>query len=106
MKSVTDKLLNEIAKRIVKRIHPEKVILFGSYAWGVPHDSSDLDIFVIVPHSDEPSYRRARPVYNCLRGIGVPIDIIVKTHDEVERTVKVATSLSRIVMEKGKLLYG
>ncbi|HLA47812.1 MAG TPA: nucleotidyltransferase domain-containing protein [Nitrospinota bacterium] len=106
MKQVTVELLNEITRRIVERMYPEKIILFGSYAWGVPEKASDIDLFIVVPHSEEPSYRRARAIYQSLRGVGVPIDVIVQTHDEVERSKGVATSLARNVLEKGKLLYG
>jgi len=98
--------LTEICQRIVAAIKPEKVFLFGSYAWGDPHPDSDLDLFVIVASSDQPAYRRARAVYRCLRGIGVPVDVVVQTRDEVARSSKVATSLSRKVLEQGTLLYG
>jgi predicted nucleotidyltransferase len=106
MKKITPQLVDEITKRIVEKSHPEKIILFGSYAWGNPETSSDLDLFIIVPYSENPSYRRSRPIYNCLRGIGVPIDIIVQTRDEVEQKKNVVTSLAHKVLEKGKVLYG
>jgi predicted nucleotidyltransferase len=82
------------------------VILFGSHAWGSPEDSSDLDIFIILSESKEPEYRRAREVYRCLRGINIPIDIMVKTHDEVERSRNVVTSLVHQIMDRGKILHG
>lgn len=106
MKQVTVELLNEITRRIVERVHPERIILFGSRAWGVPTESSDVDLFVILPHSEEPSYRRARTIYQCLRGIGAPIDVIVQTHEEVERSKSVRTSLARNVLDRGRVLYG
>lgn len=106
MKQVTDELLNIIAERIGKEMHPEKIFLFGSHAWGTPEESSDLDLFVVVPDSDQPGYRRARQAYRCLRGISVPIEIIVQTRDEVERGIKVATSLARKVLEQGRVIYG
>lgn len=106
MRQITGELLNEITRRIVEAVHPEKIILFGSHAWGEPDESSDVDLFIVVPYSEEPSYRRARAVYRSLRGIGVPIDVIVQTHNEVEQTKEVITSLTRNVLEKGKVLYG
>ena len=42
-----DKKIAEITDKIAKEIKPEKIILFGSYAWGKPHQDSDLDLFVI-----------------------------------------------------------
>jgi len=50
--------VDEISKRIVSEVNPEKIILFGSYARGTPHEDSDLDLFVIVHSSDQPAYRR------------------------------------------------
>lgn len=49
---VTEALLADITQRIVETCHPEKVILFGSYAYGTPHENSDIDLFVIMDPSD------------------------------------------------------
>jgi len=73
--ALDDPPIAEICQRIVAAIQPEKVLLFGSYAWGTPNPDSDLDLFVIVASSDQPAYRRARSVYRCLRGITFPIDV-------------------------------
>lgn len=106
MGRITAELLDEVAKRIVETVRPEKIILFGSYAWGNPDDSSDIDLFIVLPSSEEPAYRRARLVYKCLRGIGVPVDVVVQTHAEAERGRTVAASLVRKVFEHGKVIYG
>ncbi len=106
MNKLTPEILDEITRRIVKAVHPVKIVMFGSYAWGQPTVDSDLDLFVIVRSSDEPAYRRAREIYRSLRGIVVPVDVVVQTHDEVERSRKVITSLARKVMEEGKVLHG
>lgn len=53
MESITDELIQEIKNRIVSGVHPEKIILFGSYAYGTPTKDSDVDLLVIMP-SDEP----------------------------------------------------
>ncbi|MBN4061460.1 nucleotidyltransferase domain-containing protein [bacterium AH-315-G11] len=85
---------------------PEKIILFGSYAWGNPSVDSNVDLFVIVDASDEPGSRRARSVYAALRGVVVPIDLIVKTQEEVQQSANVVTSLTKKVLEEGQVLYG
>ena len=51
--------------------------------------------FIIVDASDEPSYRRSRAIYAALRGIAVPIDLIVKTQAEVQKNATVVTSLTK-----------
>jgi len=99
-------VLREICRRIVAAIGPERIYLFGSRAWGTPEPDSDVDVFVIVAHSAQPAYRRAREVYRCLRGIGVPVDVVVQTRDEVARAAGVRASLARKVLDEGVLLYG
>jgi predicted nucleotidyltransferase len=106
MRLVTEELLHDIADKIVAAIHPEKIFLFGSRAWGNPGEASDVDLFVIVSESDQPAYRRARDVYRCIRGMGAAVDVIVQTRDEVERSRNVATSLAKRVLEQGRKLYG
>ena len=102
MDVVNKLLLQGIVERIRQAIHVEKIILFGSYAWGVPNRDSDIDLFVIVKESPQPGYRRARDVYRCLRDISVPIDVIVKTQEEVQQSANVVTSLTRKCWKKVK----
>lgn len=106
MRVVDEDVLKEIARRIVEGIHPEKIILFGSRAWGIPDEWSDVDLFVIVDHSDDPSYERARRVYSFLHGVGIPVDVIVRTREEVESSREVVTSLTRAALDRGRTLYG
>jgi len=106
MKQVTAELLQEIVRRLVETLHPEQIILFGSHAYGQPNEDSDVDLLVIVSESDEPSYRRAQTAHGALWGIGVPKDVIVMTRNEVDRSVRVKTSLVHQALAHGKVLYG
>ena len=104
--SKLDSILIEVTKRITQAIAPEKIYLFGSHAWGHPTVDSDIDLFVIVNKSDQPAYRRSRAVYKHLHGLREPIEIVVRTKEEVERGKSVTTSLTRKVLDQGKLIYG
>ena len=104
-KEITD-IIAEATKRIAQALKPEKIFLFGSHAWGVPTQDSDIDLFIIVKDSDQPSYRRSHNVYHSLRGMREPIEVIVRTNEEVEKSKSVITSLTRKVLEQGKLVYG
>jgi len=106
MKTISENLLHEITQRLVAELKPEKVILFGSHAWGKPTDDSDLDLLVIVPESNEPPTKRATRAYRSLRGVMVPMDILVHTHAEVQRHSRVYASLISEILERGKVLYG
>ncbi len=106
MKTVSEKLLQEITQRLVTEFAPDKVILFGSHAWGKPNEDSDLDFLVIVPESNERPAKRAARALWCLQGLGVPKDVLVYTRAEVERHRQVYASLICEVLERGKALYG
>jgi uncharacterized protein len=106
MKQLPNHLLDQITQKLVVNLHPEQIILFGSYAYGEPTEDSDIDLLVIVSQSDEPRYRRSRQAYKVLRGIGIPKDILVITRAEVARKTNVASSLVNQVLRQGKVLYG
>jgi predicted nucleotidyltransferase len=43
------RVIRRFARQVAERFHPEKIILFGSYAYGTPHEDSDVDILVVMP---------------------------------------------------------
>ena len=106
MKIVSNDLLAEMTRRLVAEFQPEQIILFGSHAWGTPNEDSDVDLLVIVSHSDEKPVQRAVRAYRCLSGLTVPKDVLVKTRAEVERFRHVYASLECEILERGKVLYG
>lgn len=105
MKTIPAELLQEITRRLVAEFKPEQIILFGSHAWGVPGDDSDIDLLVITSDSPERPAQRAARAYRSLRGLLAPTDIIVKTRAEVDRYRHVRASLESEALERGKVLY-
>ena len=95
-----------LASRIVDEIAPQRIILFGSYAWGEPDDDSDVDLYVIVPESDENPIKRMQRAQHCLGGLGVSKDILVNTRVEADRYRNVRASLEYKVFNEGIVLYG
>ena len=98
--------LDQAVQKLVKEFNPNKIILFGSHAWGNPNTDSDVDILVIVPTSEIPPTRRASRAYRSLQGLKIPFEVIVSTQKEIERYRSVPVSLTRRILEKGKVLYG
>ena len=101
---VTDALLSEMVSKIVKHFHPEKIILFGSRAWGKPTGESDLDILVIMNLEGSP-IRKAAEISRIARPRFLPMDIIVQAPDEIEHRIEIGDPFVRRIMCKGKVLY-
>ncbi|MFH1963297.1 MAG: nucleotidyltransferase domain-containing protein [bacterium] len=102
---VTQEQISEIIRRIVENFKPQKIILFGSYAYGNPTEGSDLDL-LIVKESTIPRYKRGREVRRYLRGLKVSIDLLVYTKDEIQKWSNIKPAFITTIMEKGKVLYG
>ena len=105
MKIVDPQLLDETIRRIVTALQPEAVYLYGSHAYGQPHQDSDIDLFVVVCDSPLPPHRRAVTAYRALRGLFLPVEIKVVTRKEFERRAQWRHSVERTVLDKGVLLY-
>ncbi len=106
MKTLDKLLLETATRRLVAEFHPEQVWLYGSHAWGHPHEDSDVDLLVVVPHSDETPIRRSQRAHRCLRGLRMPKDVLVETRQELERVRGLATSLENTILTRGRRLYG
>jgi predicted nucleotidyltransferase len=106
MKASAEDLLQTATQRLVAEFQPEEIYLFGSRAWGVPHNDSDVDLMVIVPHSDERSIRRDQRAQKCLGRLALSADVLVRTRREVERVRNIAGSLTADVLRNGRKLYG
>jgi predicted nucleotidyltransferase len=98
--------LNIITDRLVNEFRPERIFLFGSHVWGSPDRDSDLDLLVIIEKSDLSPSKRASLAYHCLRDIQYPLDVMVKTREEVEKYSNVPAALEFKILNKGRLLYG
>ena len=103
---LADTLLQTATQRLVAEFQPEQIWLYGSHAWGNPHDDSDVDLFVVVPHSDETPIRRSQRAHRCLRGLRMPKDVLVETRQEVDRVQELKTSLENNILSRGRRLYG
>ena len=106
MKTVSQDLLDRATQRLVAEFQPEQVWLFGSHAWGTPHEDSDVDLMVILPQSGERATRRMQRAHRCLSGIGFPKDVLVPTRAEVDRYRHLRASLFHQVLSRGRKLYG
>jgi uncharacterized protein len=106
VKTLDDALLQTVTQRLVAEFQPEQVWLYGSHAWGDPHEDSDVDLLVVVRDSDETPIRRSQRAHRCLRGLRMPKDVLVETQEEVDRVKELKTSLENTILSRGRRLYG
>jgi uncharacterized protein len=90
-------------EKIVRELNPEKIILFGSYAYGNPTPDSDVDLLVIW-NTTKSRRDRILDVSRLLYPRSFPVDIIVKTPEELKQELKTNFFIREIV-NKGKVIY-
>ncbi len=101
---VDEPLLQEMVRRLVEAIDPDRIILFGSRARGDARPDSDVDLLVIKD-STEPPHRRSIPAYRALGRIPAPTDILWRTRQEVEDWAEVRNYVTTRAIREGRVLY-
>jgi predicted nucleotidyltransferase len=105
MQEIAPEVLQEIVARLIGGLAPEKIVLFGSHAYGEPHEASDIDLLVVVAEAHESQHKRAAHAYRCLRGLTAPTEVIVLTELEAEQAARVPASLVSQALQHGRVLY-
>ena len=103
-----DELIASMTEAIVNEVHPDEIFLFGSRARGIARTSSDVDLLVVVPDSDEAlRYRRRMTgrLYRSLAHFPVAKDILVFTHAEVDHWRRVQGHVVATGIQEGKRIY-
>ena len=104
---VNEELIQRVVNKLVAEYAPQQVILFGSYAYGMPDDDSDIDL-LIVKETEDPFIKRVSEARRATGGAhtGIPIDFFVLTPDEMNSRVWKGDHFIEEILEKGRALYG
>ena len=95
--------IREYVRRIAERFHPQRVILFGSYAYGHPSPDSDVDLLVVMPHEGHPAVMASEIRKNVRSGF--PLDLVVQSPEEIRRRVRIGDGFIQEILERGQPLY-
>lgn len=98
------KKLDQVVKLIVKKFKPEKIILFGSYAWGEPNQDSDVDLFIIKETDN--TIKTEMKIDRLIYPRPFPIDLMVYRPNDVKKREAMGDFFITDVLNKGKILYG
>jgi predicted nucleotidyltransferase len=101
-KDIPMRLIRRFARDVAEKFRPDKVILFGSYAYGTPHEDSDVDILVIMPARNELD-QSAR--IELAIDPPFPLDVIVMTPKNLKWRLEEGDSFLREITSQGKVLY-
>ncbi len=96
-------VIRSLARQIVDRFHPQKIILFGSYAYGQPRPESDIDLLVIMetPLRESQQALQIRQYLKPLFGL----DIIVYQPAKIEQRLAWGDFFLSEIIQKGIVLY-
>lgn len=103
MRTTVIKRIEELSERIAREFQPERIILFGSHAYGQPSSDSDIDLLIIMPFEGRQSEQAIR-ILNRLNELA-PIDLLVRRPEEIEERLEMGDSFMREIIERGKVLY-
>ena len=95
--------IKDLCRQIVENFQPEKVILFGSYAYGKPNEDSDVDLLVVMPFEG----RNVQKAIEIRRKIKtkLPLDLLVRTSEQVKQRIEMEDFFMQDIVTEGKVLY-
>src|SRR6266705_1711837 len=103
LKKTTTREIKHLCKKIAIEFHPEKIILFGSHAYGKPQWDSDVDLLVIMPFKGRHT-RKAIEILDRLN-TATALDLLVRTPKQVEQRLAMGDFFMREIIERGKVMY-
>ncbi len=96
------RVIRRYARRIAEQFHPDKIILFGSYAYGTPHADSDVDLLVIMParNNIDQAVRISWEI-----PAPFPMDLLVRTPKNLAWRLRAGDWFLREIVARGKVLH-
>ena len=95
--------IRKLCKRIAETYHPEKIILFGSHAYGTPTEDSDVDLLIVMNYE-------GRSIEQTIKirlelGLVTPMDLLIRTLQEVNERLRDGDMIMIDIWKHGKVLY-
>lgn len=106
MQKVNAQVISGLVKRLIEMYQPEKIILYGSYAYGSPDEDSDIDLLIVKETEDRPIDRRiaVRRLVSDIRK-KVPFSSLVVTPEELSDRLALGDDFFIEIIQRGKVLY-
>jgi predicted nucleotidyltransferase len=95
--------ITRFANAVAERFKPQRIVLFGSYAYGKPNQDSDVDLLVVMPE-DRRLGRKAVEIREAINA-DFPLDLIVRTPEDIHWRLAEGDCFLQEVLNKGKVMY-
>jgi predicted nucleotidyltransferase len=108
MVTISDKLIDRMAQRIVQEVDPERIVLFGSWARGQANEQSDVDFLIVEREPFGPNRSRRQEavrIWRCLSEFRIPTDILVYSADELDQWKDSTYHVVAKALREGRVLY-
>ncbi|HLG17954.1 MAG TPA: nucleotidyltransferase domain-containing protein [Blastocatellia bacterium] len=102
-RKTTARQIKQLCEQIAREFHPEKIILFGSHAYGRPQWDSDVDLLVVMRFRGRPT-RQAVKIRSQIE-TPVALDLLVRTPAQISKRLEMGDFFIREIVERGKVLY-
>lgn len=96
--------IRTLANQIAREFNPDEIILFGSYAYGKPHEWSDVDLLVVM-ETPKGEVRTIMEISDSLPSLPFSVDIIARSRSVINKRKKSGDFFLREITKKGKVLY-
>jgi uncharacterized protein len=95
--------IKAFSQQIVDKFQPERIILFGSYAYGQPNEDSDVDLLVILPFEEMP-VQTAIAIRRQIKS-PFPLDLMARTPEQIQQRLDMGDFFIQDIISKGHILY-
>ena len=95
--------IQSCAQEVAEKFHPDKIVLFGSYAYGQPTNDSDIDLLVVMNHIGNAAEQAA--TIRASMHSAFPVDVLVRSPDKIRERLKMGDTFLETILEKGEVLY-
>ncbi len=100
---IPQEAIDYIVQQIVKNFQPQKIVLFGSYAYGNPRPESDVDLLVIMETPLKEVEQEIRICQKIEHHFG--LDLLVKTPATLAKRLKLGDPFLKEIVRRGRVLY-
>ena len=100
---IDEKKITELGERIAREFQPERIILFGSYAYGTPRPDSDVDLLVVLAFEGK-GFRKSLEIPNRVDP-DFSVDLVAQRPEDTARRYEEGDPLIREALDHGKVLY-